>query len=81
VYGCFVHEPITSNLLDELGVDNVMIESDFPHTATNWPLSVERWNECLTGLSGEVRYKILRGNAERVFDFKPAEPPVLAPTA
>jgi predicted TIM-barrel fold metal-dependent hydrolase len=77
VYGCFVHEPITETLLDELGEDNIMIECDFPHTATNGPHSMERAQECLGNLSEEVRHKILRGNAERVFQFVPAKPPVI----
>ena len=29
-------------------------------------------------LTPEVQYKILRGNAERLYRFTPAEPPVLA---
>lgn len=76
VYGCFIDEPIRPKLLDELGVDHIMVETDFPHTATNWPHSMERVDVCLQGLSDEARRKILRGNAERVFDFVPVEPPV-----
>lgn len=77
VFGCFIHEPITAKLLDEIGADNVMVETDFPHTATNWPKSLEFVDECLAGLPDDVRRKIVRGNAERVFNFVPAEPPVL----
>jgi hypothetical protein len=29
-------------------------------------------------LAPEVQYKLLRGNAERLYRFTPAEPPVLA---
>jgi predicted TIM-barrel fold metal-dependent hydrolase len=29
-------------------------------------------------LAPEVQYKILRGNAERLYRFTPAEPPALA---
>ena len=76
VYGCFIDEPITPKLLDEVGVDNIMIESDFPHTATNWPQSVQRIDECLATISDEARSKILRSNAERVFNFVAAEPPI-----
>ena len=77
MYGCFVHEPITPELLAIVGEDNVMIETDYPHTATNFPFSLERALDCIAGLPDDVQSKILRGTAERVFNFQPAEPPVL----
>ena len=78
IYGCFIDEPVTPELLEVLGSDNIMIETDFPHTATNWPHSIDRASTCLQGIPDEARRKIMRGNAERVFSFTPAEPPVLA---
>ncbi|MDT3439952.1 MULTISPECIES: amidohydrolase family protein [unclassified Pseudofrankia] len=77
IFGCFIHEPITSKLIDEIGADNIMVETDFPHTATNWPHSLDRVRECVAGLPADVQHKIIRGNAERVFDFVPSEPPAL----
>jgi predicted TIM-barrel fold metal-dependent hydrolase len=77
VYGCFIDEPIRPKLLDELGVDKIMIETDFPHTATNWPNSMERVDACMRGIPDDARRKILRDNAEQVFDFVAAEPPLL----
>ncbi len=74
VYGCFIHDPVGLKLLDELGVDNVMIETDFPHNSTWFPHSMPKANESLAGLREDVRWKILRGNAERVFSFTPTEP-------
>ncbi len=76
VYGCFIHDPLGLKLIDEIGVDNVMIETDFPHSTSCWPHSMERINESLEGWDPERRWKLLRGNAERVFQFTPAEPPV-----
>ncbi len=78
IIGCFIDEPITPELVAELGADNIMIETDFPHTATNWPHSMDRVDASLQGIPADVRHKILRGNAERAFSFTPAEPPVLA---
>lgn len=77
VVGCFIHEPITPALVETLGEDNIMIETDYPHTATNWPYSLERAFECIGGLPEDVQYKILRGNAEHVFNFVSAEPPAV----
>jgi predicted TIM-barrel fold metal-dependent hydrolase len=77
VYGCFIHEPITPRLIEEVGADNIMIETDYPHTATNWPHSLERALACMEGLSPHTQNKILRGNAQRVFNFVAAEAPAL----
>ena len=76
-YGCFIHDPVGLQLLDFIGVDNVMIETDFPHNSTWWPHSMDKAQEWCLDLPADVRHKVLRGNAERLFDFTPAEPPVL----
>jgi predicted TIM-barrel fold metal-dependent hydrolase len=72
VYGCFIEDPLGLKFLDEIGVDNVMIETDFPHLSTSYPLSMEKAQACLSGRADEVRWKVLRGNAQRVFNFTPA---------
>jgi predicted TIM-barrel fold metal-dependent hydrolase len=75
IYGCFIHDPVGLRLLEWIGVDNVMIETDFPHNATYYPNSMQKAQESLAGLPDDVRHKILRGNAERVFQFTPAAAP------
>jgi predicted TIM-barrel fold metal-dependent hydrolase len=75
MYGCFIHDPVGLKLLEELGVDNVMIETDFPHNSTWFPHSMPKAQAALAGLPADVTTKILRGNAERVFSFTPAAPP------
>jgi hypothetical protein len=39
---------------------------------------MDKAREACLILADDVRYKVLRGNAERLFDFKPAELPVTA---
>jgi predicted TIM-barrel fold metal-dependent hydrolase len=73
VYGCFIHDPVGLKLLDVLGADNVMIETDFPHNSTWYPFSMPKAQESLADVADDVRWKVLRGNAERVFSFTPAE--------
>ena len=77
-YGCFIDDQTGLHMLDVIGEDNVMIETDYPHSDTTWPHSIKLAHERLAGLDPEVQYKILRGNAERLYRFTPAEPPVLA---
>jgi predicted TIM-barrel fold metal-dependent hydrolase len=78
-YGCFIDDATGLRMLDIVGEDNVMIESDYPHSDTTWPHSIKLAHERLdaAGLSPEVQYKILRGNAEALYQFTPDAPPVL----
>jgi predicted TIM-barrel fold metal-dependent hydrolase len=57
-------------LLDELGVDNVMWGSDFPHPDGVWPDSREFINKELGHLPEDVRYKIVCENAARLYGFR-----------
>jgi predicted TIM-barrel fold metal-dependent hydrolase len=65
-------------MLDVVGEDNVMIETDYPHSDTTWPHSIKLAHERLEGLPGDVQHKILRGNAERLYRFTPCAAPTKA---
>jgi predicted TIM-barrel fold metal-dependent hydrolase len=75
VYGCFIDDVHGLNSLDVIGENNVMIETDYPHSDSTWPDSIKLAQERLAHLTPEVQYKILRGNAERVFRFTAATRP------
>jgi predicted TIM-barrel fold metal-dependent hydrolase len=75
IYGCFIDDIHGLNNLDVIGENNVMIETDYPHTDSTWPDSYRLAGERVAHLTEEVQYKILRGNAERVFHFVPADIP------
>jgi predicted TIM-barrel fold metal-dependent hydrolase len=75
VYGCVIEDKFGMRNLDIIGYDNVMIESDFPHLDTRWPHSLDWALEQAASLTPEQKYKVLRGNAERLFNFQPANPP------
>jgi len=34
---CTIDDPSTASLLDRIGVDHVMVESDYPHADSTWP--------------------------------------------
>jgi predicted TIM-barrel fold metal-dependent hydrolase len=46
-----------------------MIETDYPHGDGTYPNSVANANRLLAGLDEDVRYKIMQGNARRVFNL------------
>ena len=72
VYGCFIEDVVGTRLLDLLGVDNVMAETDYPHGDSRWPHSHERLLEQIDHLPLDAQAKIARGNAEKVFHFTPS---------
>jgi len=69
VYGCFIEDASGLNNLDVIGEDNVMIEVDYPHESSTWPDSIKLAQDRMSHLPVETQYKILRGNAERLFQF------------
>ncbi|TDD38365.1 amidohydrolase [Actinomadura sp. KC06] len=78
VFGCFIDDIHGIRNLDVIGEDNVMIETDYPHSDSTWPDCIKLAQERLADIDPQVAYKVLRGNAERVFRFTPADPPVKA---
>jgi predicted TIM-barrel fold metal-dependent hydrolase len=81
IYGCFIDDPLGLRLIDLIGVDNVMIETDFPHITSCWPNSMQKVHDSIAALDDDVRAKVLRENAERVFKFKAAEPAAMTAAA
>jgi predicted TIM-barrel fold metal-dependent hydrolase len=78
VYGCFIEDHHGAASIAELGEDNIMCETDYPHSDSTWPDCIGTARRVIKNLPPSVQYKILRGNAERLYRFTPAEPPVLA---
>lgn len=78
IYGCIIEDRHAMKSLDEIGEDNVMCETDYPHSDSTWPNCIDVARDTMKDLPEHVQYKLLRGNAERLYRFTPAEPPVLA---
>ena len=45
---------------------------------STWPHSIDVVKRLIGHLPDALQHKLLRGNAERLYRFTPAEPPVLA---
>ncbi len=52
-----------------------MVETDYPHSDTTWPDCIGTARKVIEGLPEATQAKLLRGNAERLFRFTPADPP------
>jgi predicted TIM-barrel fold metal-dependent hydrolase len=63
VYGCFFDDAFGLRNIDDIGVDNVTYETDYPHSDSTWPHSRKIAEEQTKDLADDVVYKVIRGNA------------------
>ena len=69
VVGCFFRDEHGLRSLDEIGVDNVTFETDYPHSDSTWPDTKQIALDMFADLDDETVYKICRGNAIRTFSL------------
>jgi uncharacterized protein len=68
VYGCFWFEKLApSRLIEQVGVDNVMFETDFPHPTCLYPNNQEHVADVLADVDPVVRRKVLQDNASALY--------------
>jgi predicted TIM-barrel fold metal-dependent hydrolase len=63
----FQFDPISTKLIDDIGVETMMWGSDYPHTDGIWPESSKYIEEQFAGLSSEVMHKITCENAAKFY--------------
>ena len=73
IFGCFFSDFHGLKSLDEVGVDNITFETDYPHTDSTWPHTKKVAEEMVAGIDDESVYKIMRGNAIRMLHLDLAE--------
>ncbi len=66
VYACFFRDDIGVAMIERVGPDNITFETDYPHTDTTWPHTKQVATDMLAGVSDDIVYKLLRGNAIRM---------------
>jgi predicted TIM-barrel fold metal-dependent hydrolase len=64
---CTIDIPPTIALRDRLGIDHIMIESDYPHADSTWPDTQENARRGLADLTDTEVRKITWENASRLF--------------
>ncbi len=69
VYGCFFRDQHGLRSLDEIGVDRVTFETDYPHTDSTWPDTKQLAEKMMAHLSDADVYQIVRGNAIRMLQL------------
>jgi predicted TIM-barrel fold metal-dependent hydrolase len=56
-------------LLETIGVDNVLFETDFPHPTSLYPGVQDHLADVLGGYSHDIRKKVLQSNAARLYNL------------
>ncbi len=64
---CTIDDPSNIGSSERIGVDHIMVESDYPHADSTWPDTQVRVSETLSGLAPEEVSKITHENAARLF--------------
>jgi hypothetical protein len=67
VFGCFIDDRHGAASIGELGVENVMVECDYPHGDSSWPHTRDLILDQVAHLRPDEQDKVLAGNARRVF--------------
>ena len=63
LHGLYLVQGVVERRTPQPVLANVLIETDYPHTDTSWPYTKEEVGRMCEGLSDELVYKIVRGNA------------------
>lgn len=66
-YFCTIDDPSTIGLYDRIGIEHIMIESDYPHADSTWPDTQATAARLLANLPEDARRAITYGNAARLF--------------
>jgi predicted TIM-barrel fold metal-dependent hydrolase len=69
IYGCFFDDVHGLESLDKVGVDNTTFETDYPHSDSTWPHTLETAKKLMGHLPAETIYKIVRGNAIKMLSL------------
>ena len=64
-----INDPHGLHSLDEVGVDNVTCETDYPHSDSSWPDTKEVVTKLVADLSDDEVDKIVRGNAIKLLQL------------
>jgi predicted TIM-barrel fold metal-dependent hydrolase len=69
IYGCFFRDRHGLASLDDVGVDNITFETDYPHTDSTWPHTLQVAEKMFAGLDDATVEKICRSNARRMLSL------------
>jgi predicted TIM-barrel fold metal-dependent hydrolase len=69
LFGCFIYDDAGLANIDLIGENNIMFESDYPHSDSNFPNARQMLEKSLASVPDATARKIAEDNARRVYNF------------
>ncbi|MCW2525233.1 MAG: amidohydrolase [Pseudonocardiales bacterium] len=69
IYGCFISDEAGVANRHRIGVDNIMFESDYPHSDSNWPHTRKMLEETMADVPDDEAAKMCELNARKLYNF------------
>jgi predicted TIM-barrel fold metal-dependent hydrolase len=69
VYATFIDDSVGVENRHQIGIDNIMWSSDYPHTASTWPHSQDIVARDFKDVPAEEKWKIVRENVTALYDL------------
>jgi predicted TIM-barrel fold metal-dependent hydrolase len=69
IFGCFISDQTGIDERHKIGVEQILFESDYPHSDTNWPHTRKLLDDSLAAVPDDEARLIVEGNARRIFNF------------
>ncbi len=70
IHSCFFKDTVGIEMLDRIGVENVLFETDYPHQDGTFPNTLQVAESLFGHLDEDTIYKIARGNAIDLFGLE-----------
>jgi predicted TIM-barrel fold metal-dependent hydrolase len=68
---CFIADPVGIRLREDIGLDNIAWECDYPHSDSSWPAAPEELMSVAAGVPHDELDRITHLNAMRWYSFDP----------
>ena len=69
VYATYIDDPVGVADRHQIGIDNIMWSSDYPHTASTWPHSQDIVARDFKDVPAEEKWKIVRENVTKLYEL------------
>jgi predicted TIM-barrel fold metal-dependent hydrolase len=73
LYGCFISDNAGIFSRELIGVDNIMFESDYPHSDSQWPHTRKILENVFADVPDSDAHKMVEWNARKLYHFPRSE--------
>ena len=68
-YGCSFDDEIGLAMRHQIGINNITLEADYPHSDSSWPYTLKRATELLRDVPDNEAHRIVELNARDLYNF------------